>query len=222
MRISIVFAAVLLLMLPFACRSSKRKKERAARKQQQEIHQREEAAREKNEAAIRSKEGVDFEVVKGMKVGQATKADVRAAMGEPKTVEKGEQGIETWGYSYVTADVSGWFKTRVESMMKLAIFTFQGETLADLQWMLQNITGKGAWFSGEAGSPVGVEAMNALEKGVATPKEVETKFGVPAVRLWRHDGIEVWTYVHVKSGKTTTGTVTFRNGVLTAVKTEQN
>jgi hypothetical protein len=191
MRLPIVFAAALLLSLPFACGSSKKGRD------------------------------FNFDTVRRFEVGKSTPEEVKAALGMPQTTKKGDQGIETWTYSYIVTDAHGWYSTTIDQLMKLAVFVFQNGKLADLQWMLQNMTSKGAWFSGEAGSPVGVDAMNALERGKATPQQVEAKFGVPTVRIWRHDGIEVWSYAHVKGGTTTTGTVTFRNGVLTDVKTEK-
>src|SRR5262249_9743265 len=85
-----------------------------------------------------------LDTVRSFTVGKTTKADVRAQMGEPQNINPQTGGMETWLYHHTQAHMTGTFTQTLKQDQQSAIFVFNGDLLADLQWQILALESKGA------------------------------------------------------------------------------
>lgn len=128
-------------------------------------------------------QGRDFslDTVQSLSAGQSTMSQVRATMGDPKSIEN-KDGRTIWHYAYgqYTTAVAG--PAGSTNSSKVATFAFSGETLADASWAYFSQTCTKTPNGGlEWGRIVDWSKMQSLPLNT-TPAQVEQQFGPPTER----------------------------------------
>lgn len=155
------------------------------------------------------------DALRGFKIGQTTKSDVSATMGEPDVRTNEEGGNEHWMYRYSddSATIVGSQSTFTQAS-KLATFIFNGDQLTDLYWDELSVYDKANPGSITGGRNISDEDLSSLKIGTTREEEVLSKFGTPTTRRCHLDGKEMWVYEYVADGRAGGVILNFEDGVL--------